>query len=178
MRAKQQARAFVAGDPDQQLGVIGIGDIRREHRVVGGFLAQLVRFAGQQPDQRVEPEQGGGDAGQQQLDPVHAGDVGELVGDDRLGFARRFDRAGVEQDDRAHQAPADRRGELVAGEQGGAVLEPHAPLGAGEGAQPMAVDQHVGAGAQGDQPGQREEGDEQQDRRGNGVERRSSPRSC
>ena len=77
----------------------------------------------------------------------------------------------VEQDDRAHQPPADRRGELVAGEQGSAVLEAHPPLGAGERAQPMAVDQHVGAGAERDQPGKREEGDQQQDRRRDGIKR-------
>ena len=98
----------MAGDPDQQLGIIGIGDIRPEHRVVGGFLAQLVGFARQDPDQRVEPEQRGRNPGQEQLDPIHPRDVRQLVGDDRLGLALRFDRTGVEQDHRAHQAPADR----------------------------------------------------------------------
>ena len=88
MRAEQQARAFVPGNADQQLGVIGIGDISREHGVVGRFLAQLVGFAGEQPDQRIEPEQCGRHARQQQLDPVHPRDVGQLVGDDRFGFVR------------------------------------------------------------------------------------------
>ena len=96
-------------------------------------------------------------------------DVRQLVGDDRFGFAGRLDRAAVEQDHRAHQAPADRRSEVVAGEQGGAMLEAHPPLRAGERAQPMAVDQDLGAGAQRDQPGQREEGDEQQDRGRNRI---------
>ena len=64
----------------------------REHGVVGRFLAQLVRFAGQQPDQRIEPEHRDGDARQQQLGPVEPGDVGQLVGDDRLGLAARLER--------------------------------------------------------------------------------------
>ena len=56
VRAEQQAGAFVAGDADQQLGIIGIDDVGGEHAVVGRFLAQLVRFAGEHPDQRIEPE--------------------------------------------------------------------------------------------------------------------------
>ena len=56
-------------------------------RVVGRFLAQLVRFAGEHPDERVEPEEGRRDPGEQQLDPVEPGDVRQLMGDDRLGFA-------------------------------------------------------------------------------------------
>ena len=57
VRAEQQARAFVPGDADEQLGIIGVRDIGGQHGVVGGFLAQLVGFAGEQPDERVEPEQ-------------------------------------------------------------------------------------------------------------------------
>ena len=86
MRSEQQARAFVPRDADQQLGIIGVDDVGCKDAVVGRFLAQLVRFAGKQPDQRIEPEQGGRDAREQQLDPVHPGDVGKLVGDDRFGF--------------------------------------------------------------------------------------------
>ena len=134
MRAEQQPGAFMTGDADQQLRIIGIDDVGCEHGVVGGFLAQLMGFAGQDPDQGVEPEQGRRDPGEQQLDPVEPGDVRKLVGDDRFGFAGGFDRFAVEQDHRTHQPPADGRGKLVAGEQGGAVLEPHAALGAGKGA--------------------------------------------
>ena len=132
MRAEQHAAAFVARDPDQQLGVIGIGDVGAEHGVIGGFLAQLVRFAGQRPGERIEPEDGGGDAGEHQLGPVEPGDVRQFVGDDRLGLVRRAERFVVEQDHRAHQAPADRRAEFRARQQGGAALEAHAALGMGE----------------------------------------------
>ena len=148
MRTEQQAGALVPRHSDQQLGIIGVGDVGGEHGVVGGFLAQLVRLSRQQPDQRIEPEQGRRDSGEQQLGPVHARDVRQLVGDDRLGFARGFDRARVEQDDGAHQAPADRRRQLVAREQSGAVLEAHSPLRPGQRAQPVAVDEDVGAGTQ------------------------------
>ena len=132
MSAEQEARTFVPGNADQQLCVVGVDDVGGENAVVGGFLAQLVRLASEHPHQRVEPEQGGGDPGEQQLDPVHAGNVGKLVGDYRFGFARRFHRATVEKDDRADQTPTDRRSKFVAGEQCGAMLETHAPLRAGE----------------------------------------------
>ena len=56
MRAEQQARAFVPRHADKQLSIVGIGDIGRKHCVVGRFLAQLVRFAGEHPDQGIEPE--------------------------------------------------------------------------------------------------------------------------
>ncbi len=125
---------------DQQLGIVRIGDVRREHGVVRRFLAQLVRFAGEHPHQRVEPEERGRDPGQQQFGPVHARNVRKLMSDDRLCLAGRFDGLRAEQDDRTHQSPADRRGELVAGEQSGTMLETHAALRTGEGAQPVAVD--------------------------------------
>ena len=114
----------------------------------------------------------------------------QLVRDDRFGFASGLDGARVEQNDRAHQPPADRRRELVAGEQRGAVLEAHPPLRASHCAQPVAVDQHLGAGAQRNQPHQRQQGDHQQDRgrdrigghrhlgRGQRRHRRSSGRRC
>jgi hypothetical protein len=57
MRADQQPAALVAGNANQQLGIIRVLDIRAEHRVVGGFLAQLVSFASKHPHQRIEPEQ-------------------------------------------------------------------------------------------------------------------------
>jgi len=49
MRAEQGAAALMARDADQQLGIIGSGDVSGEHGVVGGFLAQLVRLARQDP---------------------------------------------------------------------------------------------------------------------------------
>ena len=35
MRAEQQARAFVTCDPDQQLRIVSVGNVGREHCVVG-----------------------------------------------------------------------------------------------------------------------------------------------
>ena len=96
------------GDADQKLCIIGVGDVGSEDRVVGCFLAQLVSFASEYPYQRVEPEKRRRNARQEQLHPVHAGDVRELMGDDRLGFARRLNRTGIENDHWPHQAPADR----------------------------------------------------------------------
>ena len=82
------------------------------------------------------------------------------MGDDRFGFVRRLDGPAVEQDHRPHQAPADRGRELVACEQGGAVLEPHAALRAGEGAEPMPIDQHLGPRLQRNQASKGKKGDE------------------
>ena len=109
MSAEQQTRALVPGDADEQLRIIGVHDIGGQHGVVGGFLPQLVGFAGEQPYERVEPEHRRRDAGEQQLDPVHASDVGKLVRNNRFRFAGSFDGAIVEQDHWAHQSPADRR---------------------------------------------------------------------
>ena len=67
MRSEQQPRTFVPSDANQQLSVIGIGDISRKDAIVGCFLAQLVGFAGEQPDQRIEPEQRRCHARQEQL---------------------------------------------------------------------------------------------------------------
>ena len=87
MCAEQQSRALVAGNADQQLSIIGVGDVGREHCVIGRFLTQLVRLAGELPNKRIEPEKRSGNPRQQQLHPVHARDMGELMGDDRFGFA-------------------------------------------------------------------------------------------
>ena len=74
-------------DADQELRIVGIADVGREHGIVGRFLAQLMRFASKQPHQRIEPEQGGRHPRQQQLRPIDSRHVGELMGDDRLGIA-------------------------------------------------------------------------------------------
>ena len=84
MRAEQEAGAFVPGNAHQKLRIIGIDNIGGEDAIVGGFFTKLVRFASEQ-----------------QLDPIHAGDVGELVRDNRFGFRASFNGAAVEQDHRA-----------------------------------------------------------------------------
>ena len=63
MRAEQQARAFVPRDTDQQLSVIRVGNVRGQDAVVGRLLTKLVGLARQQPDQRIEPEQGSRNSG-------------------------------------------------------------------------------------------------------------------
>lgn len=133
MRAQEQARAFVPGDADQQLGIVGIDDVGAKNAVVGGFLAQLVSFAGKHPDERVEPEERSRDTREEELDPVEPRNVRKLVRNDGLRFVGSFDRTAVEQNYRSHQAPADGRSELVAGEKRGSVLEAHSALGAGKG---------------------------------------------
>lgn len=86
MSAEDQAGAFVASYADQQLGIIGVRDVSGENGVIRGFLAQLVRLAGEPPHERIEPEECRRNSGKQQLHPVHSGDVRQLMGDDCLGF--------------------------------------------------------------------------------------------
>ena len=176
MGTEQQAGALVTRHADQQLRVIRVDDIGGEYAVVGGFLAQLVRFTGELPHQGIEPEQSRRDTREQQLDPVHPRHVRQLVGDDRLGFTGRLNCAAVEQDHRAHQPPADRRGELIAREQRGAMLvnrhfrtfrsAPHIRLSLDE------LRLYVGTGPQRNEPHECEEGDAEQNRRRNSVYRR------
>src|SRR3546814_9937784 len=79
------------------------------HRVVGGFLAQLMAFARQHPYEGIEPEDRAGDARAEQFRPVEPRDMRQFVRDDRLGLARRRDRLRAQHDRRAQHAPADRR---------------------------------------------------------------------
>src|SRR5207237_7829181 len=59
MGPEQQAGAFVASDTDEQLGIVRVDDVSGEHGIVRRLFAQLMGLAGKQPDERVEPEQGG-----------------------------------------------------------------------------------------------------------------------
>ena len=95
--------------------------------------------------------------------------MGKLMGDDRFGLGVRLRRFAVEQDDRPEQAPADRRGKVVAGQQRGSVLEPHPPLRMGQRAQPMRLDQHGRARLQHDQPAERDQGEQDKQRGRNGI---------
>ena len=90
--------------------------------------------------------------------------------DDRFGFTSRFNGTAVEQDDGAHQTPADWGCELVAREQSGAVLETHPALGTCERTQPMAVDQDFRARSQGEEPSKRQEGQQQKNGSRDGIE--------
>ena len=103
---------------------------------VRGLFRLLDDFALQQPDDRIEPEDRGGDPGQHEGGPVLAGDMGHFMGQDRVGFAGLVHRVGIDQDDRLAPAPAERRGHCIGDQQ------PHPVVGAAhpvEGGEPIGV---------------------------------------
>lgn len=133
MGAKEKPGTFVPGYANEQLGIIGVDNVGAKHAVISSLLAKLMSFAGQYPDERVEPEERGRDTRQEKLDPVEPRDVRKLVRNDCFGLVCSFDGTAVEKDDGPHQPPADGRGKLVARKKGSSMLEPHAPLRPGKG---------------------------------------------
>ena len=97
---------------------------------IGGLLGLLDDLALEQPDQGIEPEQGGGEAGQHQHRPVAPGDMGDLVGEDRRGLFGLGQRVGIDQDHRPAPAPAQGRGHRVRDQQPQPFAAGRGPAGA------------------------------------------------